>query len=170
MTPLPPPLGRGEIRFWRLDAERHAATWASGEGSFQVGGRWNAPGSRTIYAALDPATATLEVAVHKGFAVLDTQAHILTSARILDPSAVHVVQPQDVPNPNWLTPGTPNRNQQAFGAALLARHRFILIPSAVSRHSWNLIFAATGTTTGPETDYDDVTQDRFALDPRLQRA
>jgi len=43
-------------------------------------------------------------------------------------------------------------------------HRFILIPSAVSRHSWNLIFDATKSAA----DYDDITQERFALDPRLQ--
>ena len=164
MTPLPPPLGRGEIRFWRLDAERHAATWHSGEGSFRVGGRWNSPGIRAIYASLDPATATLEVAVHKGFRVLDTQAHILTSGHIIDPGKIHIVEPKDVPNPNWLVPCTPNKNQQAHGDQLLANHRFILIPSAVSRHSWNLIFDATRS----RADYDDVAQERFALDPRLQ--
>lgn len=164
MTPLPPPLGSGEFRFWRLDAQRHAPTWASGEGSFRVGGRWNSPGIRAIYASLDPATATLEVAVHKGFRVLDTQPHVLTCGRIVDPGMIHVVLPQDIPNPHWLVPCTPNRNQQAFGDALLARHRFILIPSAVSRHSWNLIFDATK----PATDLDSVRQERFALDPRLQ--
>ena len=164
MTPLPPPLGGGDLRFWRIDAARHAATWASGEGSFQVGGRWNSRGVRAVYAALDPATATLEVAVHKSFRVLDTQPHILTSGQIIDPATVHVVRPDDVPNPNWLAPCTPNRNQQAFGDQLLARHRFILIPSAVSRHSWNLIFVATGPVAG----YIDVTQERHAIDPRLQ--
>lgn len=164
MTPLPPPLGSGEIRFWRIDAAAHAADWSSGEGSFRVGGRWNSPGYRTIYAALDPATATLEVAVHKGLKVLDTQPHILTHGRIIDPTLIYVVQPEDVPNPHWITPCRPNRNQQLFGDDLLARHRFILLPSAVSRHSWNLIFDATK----PATDYGDVKQERFGLDPRLQ--
>jgi RES domain-containing protein len=164
MIPLPPPLGTGEIRFWRLDAVRHAGTWNSGEGSFRVGGRWNSPGMRAVYASLDPATATLEVAVHKGLRVLDTQPHILTSARIADPGAIHVVMPQDIPNPHWLVPCSPNSNQQSFGNALLAQYRFVLIPSAVSRHSWNLIFDATK----PAADFDDVVQERFALDPRLQ--
>jgi RES domain-containing protein len=164
VTPLPPPLGTGEWRFWRLDAERFAPAWATGEGSFRVGGRWNAPGHRTVYACLDPATATLEVAVHKGFRVLDTRPHVLTSARILDPGLIHVVQPAGIPNPNWLSPCTPNRNQQDFGNNLLARHRFVLIPGAVSRHSWNLIFDAERSAG----DYEDVRQERFALDPRLQ--
>jgi RES domain-containing protein len=152
------------VRFWRLDAERHAATWHTGEGSFRVGGRWNSPGIRAIYASLDPATATLEVAVHKGFRVLDTQPHILTSGHIIDPGKIHIVEPKDVPNPNWLVPCTPNKNQQEYGDQLLANYRFILIPSAVSRHSWNLIFDATKSAT----DYDDVAQERLALDPRLQ--
>lgn len=164
MIPLPPPLGAGEIRFWRLDAARHAGAWCSGEGSFRVGGRWNSPGVRAIYASLDPATATLEVAVHKGLRVLDTQPHILTSARIADPAMVHVVMPADIPNPNWLVPCSPNSSQQSFGNALIARHCFVLIPSAVSSHSWNLVFDATK----PGDHFDDVSQERFALDPRLQ--
>mgnify|MGYP002717011646 CR=1 FL=1 len=164
MTPLPPPLGTGELRLWRLDRAIHAPGWASGEGSFRVGGRWNSPGVRAVYASLDPATAVLEVAVHKGFHVLDTEPHVLTSARI-DPAALHVVRPEDVPNPNWLSPATPNRNQQTFGDALLTAHPLVLIPSAVSRHSWNVIFIAGATTGDMMTD---ITQGRFALDPRLQ--
>lgn len=164
MISLPPPLGSGKIRFWRLDAEKHSATWSAGEGSFQVGGRWNSPGIRAVYASLDPATATLEVAVHKGFHVLDTQPHVLTSAHIIDPKEIHVVVPNAIPNPNWLRPCTPNKNQQQYGDQLLSNHRFILIPSAVSPHSWNLIFDATKAAV----DYDDVAQERFALDPRLQ--
>lgn len=163
MTPLFPPLGSGELRFWRIDAERHAANWHSGEGSFQVGGRWNSRGTRAIYASLDPATATLEVAVHKGFRVLDTQPHMLTSGRIPDPAMIHVVKPEDL-NPDWLAPCMPNKEQQEYGDRLLTEYRFVLIPSAVSRYSWNLIFNATKS---PD-DYDNVTQERFVLDPRLQ--
>ena len=57
----------GELRFWRLDQRQHAPTWHSGEGAYRVGGRWNSSGVRAVYTALDPATAILEVAVHKGF-------------------------------------------------------------------------------------------------------
>lgn len=164
MTPLPPPLGTGDLTFWRIDAERYASTWHQGEGSFRVGGRWNSPGVRAVYTSLDPSTAVLEVAVHKGFRVLDTQAHILTQGRIIDPAHVKVIEPKDVPNPNWLVPCTPNTNQQRFGDDLLASHLFVLLPSAVSKHSWNLIFDATAVVAA----YDCVRQDRFSLDPRLQ--
>ncbi|WP_138467737.1 RES family NAD+ phosphorylase [Poseidonocella sp. HB161398] len=166
MIPLPPPLGTGEIRLWRIDQERHRAAWHTGEGAFRVGGRWNSRGVRAVYASLDPATACLEVAVHKGFEVLDTAPHYLTSARLRDPARLHVVAPEAIPNPNWITPATPGRNQQSHGNDLLRAHGCILIPSAVSRHSWNLVFDADQA----EGLYEDVTQERFALDPRLQAA
>lgn len=163
MTPLPLPLGAGEWRFWRLDQRQHAPTWASGEGSFLVGGRWNSRGSRVIYAALDPATAILEVAVHKGFAALDTKPHVLTSARIIDPSKLHIVEPASLPNPNWLVPGVPSASQQAHGDRLLGSYPALLVPSVVSRHSWNLVIAA-GSVGGL---IEDAVQEDFALDPRL---
>jgi len=165
VTPLPPPLGTGEIRFWRIDQARHRAAWESGEGAFRVGGRWNRPGVRAVYCALDPATACLEVAVHKGLKALDTAPHYLTSARVTDPSKIRVVLPEEIPNPNWLTPSTPQLNQQSFGDALLKEFAAIIIPSAPSRHSWNLIFDAAQA----QGFYDGVTQERFALDPRLQK-
>lgn len=164
MTPLPPPLGTGGVRLWRIDQERHYRTWHTGQGAFLVGGRWNVAGMRAVYASLDPATACLEVAVHKGFQVLDRAPHYLTSARIIDPTRIRAVTPEEIPNPNWLTPAAPGRNQQRHGTELLREHGCILIPSAVSRHSWNLIFDADQA----EGLYDEITQERFALDPRLQ--
>ena len=132
MTPLPPPLGTGALVAWRLDLELHRRTWDSGEGAFRAGGRWNSRGRRAVYCSLDPATAILEVAVHKGFRALDTVPHVLTSLGIPDPTGVHVVRPADVPNPNWLVPGIPSAGQQSFGDGLLAEHACFLIPSAVS--------------------------------------
>ena len=140
MTPLPGPFGGSELLAWRLDTAVHAQTWDSGEGAYIAGGRWNSRGVRAVYCAMDPATAILEVAVHKGFPALDTVPHVLTAMEVLAPADVHVVQPASLPNPNWLVPGQPSAGQQAFGDALLAAHRFVLLPSIVSRHSWNLIF------------------------------
>lgn len=163
MTPLPAPLGQGGLVAWRLDQARFAASWDSGEGAYQVGGRWNSRGVRAVYCSLDPSTAILEVAVHKGFKALDTVPHVLTSLAIGDAAAVHVVRPADVPNANWLRPGIPSAGQQAFGDALLARHRFVAIPSAVSTRSWNLIFLRTDAAPG----YAVLGQEAFALDTRL---
>jgi len=152
----------GDLVGWRLDEARFAATWDSGEGSFRYGGRWNSRGIRAVYCSLDPACAILEVAVHKGFRVLDTVPHVLTSLKA-DPAKVHVVAPGAVPNPNWLQPGTPSAGQQHFGDALLKAHEFIVIPSAVSTHSWNLIFVALHATGA----YAQQSQNPFALDTRL---
>jgi RES domain-containing protein len=152
-----------DVHFWRLDQARHAATWNSGIGAEGSGGRWNPKGLQVVYTSLDAATAILEVAVHKGFAALDCVPHTLTAARVLDTSRIHRVRPQDIPNPNWLIPGTPSRSQQAFGASLLVQHPFVLIPSSVSRHSWNLLVnpvLANGL-------YELVVQERFGLDGRL---
>lgn len=163
MTPLPAPLGGRELVAWRLDAAIHGATWDSGEGAYRAGGRWNSRGVRAVYCSIDPATAILEVAVHKGFQTLDIVAHMLTSLTIGDPVTVHVVDPSSVPNPNWLRPGIPGAGQQAFGDDLLARHPFVAIPSAVSRHSWNLVFVATRAAGA----YALRAQERFALDTRF---
>lgn len=165
MTPLPSALGGDGTALvaWRLDAARYAATWDSGEGAFRAGGRWNPRGQRVVYASLDPATAILEVAVHKSFRALDTGRHVLTAIDIVDLSSLHVVVPSDVPNANWLRPCTPSAGQQAFGRAALARSRFIVVPSAVSTRSWNLFFdplAARGA-------FGLRAQEAFALDTRL---
>ena len=164
MTPLLPPLGRGELVFWRLDKATFASSWDSGEGAFLFGGRWNSRNRRVVYASLDPATAILEVAVHIGFAALDAVAHELTSATIANPVDVHVVQASDVPNRDWMTPGIPRAEQQAFGDGLLAAHSFVLIPSVVSSHSWNLIFDAPAAAGA----YALRPQERFVLDARLR--
>jgi RES domain-containing protein len=165
MTPLPAELGGGGsgLVVWRLDQRIRAAAWDSGEGAFREGGRWNSKGVRAVYCSIDPATAILEVAVHKGFKVLDTVPFVITAARIADIYGVYIVKRDDVPNPNWLRPGVPSAGQQAFGDDLLHRHRFVAIPSAVSTHSWNLIFDPLKAAGFYSLEF----QEPFALDTRL---
>ena len=163
MTPLPGALGNGKIVAWRLDHKRFEDSWDSGEGALKAGARWNSKGVRAVYASIDPSTTILEVAVHKGFRTLDIVPHVLTSFEVVDPSAIHIVYAKDIPNPNWLQPGIPSAGQQQFGDALLANHAFLLIPSTVSRHSWNIVFDP-GRTAGL---YTRSIQEDFALDTRL---
>ena len=163
MTPLPGALGGTELVAWRLDAAEYLPTWDTAEGSFRVGGRWNSAGRRVLYAALDPATAILEVAVHKGFDALDVRAHVLISLDVVQPARVHLVDVAQIPNGNWLRPGAVSRNQQAFGDSLLASHPIVLIPSVVSTHSWNVLIdvvAAAGM-------FKLRAHERFSLDTRL---
>ncbi|NMY53176.1 RES domain-containing protein [Pseudomonas sp. WS 5011] len=155
--------GSGDLFIWRLDPEEFGATWDSGIGAEKVGGRWNSKGVRVVYGSLDSSTAILEVAVHKGFESLDTVRMMLTCARITDLSSVFTIDDQSVPNPNWLFPGTPSGGQQQFGDALLTQHPFLLVPSSVNPHSWNLLMnpeLATGK-------YELVLQERLRLDTRL---
>ena len=125
---------------WRIDAQAHAATWHSGIGAELFGGRWNPKGQRAVYCSLDPATCLVEAAVHRGFAVLDTQPHVLSCLQ-LDANAVPVLMPEAMPNPAWLHGGVPSAGQQRFGADLLLAHGIVVLPSAVSKHSWNLVFS-----------------------------
>jgi len=158
VTPLPSVLGGAELVAWRLDQAIYATTWDSGEGAYRVGGRWNSAGVRVLYCAFDPATAILEVAVHKGFRALDTVPHVMTAATISDIAGVHIVTPDQIPNPNWLRPGIPSAGQQAFGDGLLREHSFVVVPSVVSTHSWNLLFTARAP------GYSLKAQEPFALD------
>ncbi len=170
MTPLPAAIRPGakprSIVAWRLERTAYLASWDRGIGAEKVGGRWSPKGTPVIYASLDPATTILEVAVHAGFETLDTVPHTLVSFEILSPKAVHVVNPQDVPNPNWLRPGGISAGQQAFGLDLLQRHPFVLVPSVVSPHSWNLLVNPASAAGKIKV----LGGDAFALDARLHPA
>ncbi len=155
--------GTKDIHFWQLDLTDHAPTWDSGIGAELRGGRWNTKGVKTVYASADAATAILEVAVHKQFRTLDSVPHTLTVARILDPRLIYRVDPAQVPNPNWLIPGTPGLGQQQFGNDLLSKRPFVMIPSSVSRHSWNILVNPALAAN----HYELILQERFALDTRL---
>lgn len=163
MTPLPGTLGTTTLVAWRLESTKHFPTWETAEGAFRVGGRWSSAGRRVLYTSIDPATAIVEIGVHKGFDTLDTLPHTLIQIGINDPTKVHVVQPAAIPNPNWLRPGSISRGQQAFGDALLASHAVVVIPSVVSTHSWNLLIDVAGAAGL----FGLRSGEPFALDPRL---
>jgi len=74
-----------------------------------------------------------------------------------------VVQPGEVPNPEWLVPGTPGAGQQVVGSPLLEQHGIVLLPSASSRFSWNLVIEP-GVAKGR---YRLHSQAQFVLDTRL---
>jgi RES domain-containing protein len=151
---------------WRLELGMHFPTWAQGIGAEKVGGRWSPKGRAVIYAALDPSTAILEVAVHKGFKALDVLPHHLLAIEILEPAKVHVVQPTDINNSRWLLSGSVSSGQQEFGAALLDKHPFLLVPSTVSTNSWNLVIDVHSAKSMFRLHSDE----RFGLDPRLNPA
>jgi RES domain-containing protein len=160
VNPLP---WSGPWHAWRLDREIYQGSWNSGIGAHKLGGRWNPPGRHVVYASADPSTAILEVAVHTGFDALDSVPHVLTCFEVFDQRLIKVVQPEDVPNPVWLTSAPASPNQQRFADALLAEHPFVLIPSAVTRHSWNVLVSCELA----KGKYRLIRQERFGLDTRL---
>ncbi|MDT7838377.1 RES domain-containing protein (plasmid) [Aquabacterium sp. OR-4] len=168
MAPLPAALGGDAtlLTAWRIDAERFAASWDSGLGAERFGGRWNPKGLRVVYCSLDPATCLVEVAVHRGFEVLDTQPHVLTALQ-LSPAAVHLVSPEAVPNPAWLQAGWPSAGQQRWGGELLMAHGALVLPSVVSRASWNLLFAPDHLPAPARAGLRLLAQQRLVVDPRL---
>lgn len=166
LADLPPALG-GPVATtlftaWRLDAQRYAAQWDSGWGAEHFGGRWNSKGQRAVYCSLDPATCLVEAAVHRGFEVLDTQPHVLSCLQ-LQAAGVRVVQPHELPNPAWLQGGGPSAGQQRWGNALLAEHGIVLLPSTVSRPSWNLVFSPEHAAGR----WQLLAQQRLLVDSRL---
>jgi len=158
---------------WRIDADAFAATWDSGIGAELYGGRWNPKGQRAVYCSLDPATCIVEAAVHRGFEVLDSQPHVLSCLQIAPLAAtgataaadpgVRVVPAAELPNPAWLHGGTPSAGQQAFGGALLAAHGVLVLPSAVSKGSWNLVFSPQAAAGRWRLQH----QQRLVVDTRL---
>jgi RES domain-containing protein len=168
VTPLPPPLAplQSVVVAWRLDTAQHASTWDSGEGARLFGGRWNSKGTRAVYASLDPSTCILEVAVHTSLSSLDGVPRALTSFSIKPSPRIKVIYPQEIPDQTWLGHNRSSSIQQAFGDEMLSRHGVLVLPSVVSRHSWNLLFdplVASGL-------YQLETQEPFKLDPRLTQA
>ena len=163
MTPLPGALGGTNLVAWRLEATKYLNSWATAEGAFQLGGRWNSQGRRVLYTSIDPATSILEVGVHKGFDVLDTVPHTLLEIEIPDPSQAYVVPLESIPNPNWLVPGSVSAGQQAFGNALLLQHGMLVLPSVVSTGSWNLLIDVDIA----KAHFSLLSSKPFALDPRL---
>jgi RES domain-containing protein len=83
VTPLPAALGGGELMAWLAGTgDISRGLGQSAEGAYRAGGRWNSRGLRAVYRSIDPATAILEVAVHKGLKALDIVPHVLTAVTI----------------------------------------------------------------------------------------
>ncbi len=156
-------LGPRPAVIWRLDTLERAGGAATGMGAKLYGGRWNPKGIACVYASLDAATAIVEVAVHKGFEVLDAKPHVLSCLALRSDVRIRVVRPEEVPNPNWLTPASASTGQQSFGGALLRQHPVVMIPSVAAQRSWNVL-------VNPEYEADvlvQMSQERFRLDTRL---
>jgi RES domain-containing protein len=105
----------------------------------------------------------VEVAVHVGFDTPDRVPHEVSSAEVVDPDAIHVLDVAQIPNANWLRSRTPGHAQQQFGMTLLQQHAFVALPSAVLPLSWNILF--NPKLSAGKSRFRDRTA--FSLDTRL---
>ena len=162
MTPLAADAQSGELIVWRLEREKHFASWHTGEGAFLAGGRWNTKGRRVVYTSSDPSTAILEVAVHKHFETLARVPHLLLKILIKDGRNFPRIDRAMMPV-GWCEPGASTDDEKRFGDSELSQSPAIAVPSAVSSHSWNVLLDASGYPAV----FELISSEPFELDRRL---
>lgn len=102
-----------ELVTWRIETTRHFPGWHTAEGAFRVGGRWSSPGARVLYTSIDPATAIVEVAVHKGLHILDTVPRTLLAIAIASSARANLLP--------WIRACTLSSARRRLGEARDAR-------------------------------------------------
>lgn len=150
------------LEAWRVVAEKYAGTAFDGEGARRAGGRFNAPGTRVVYAADTLALAVLEVAVH-----LPSYRGLLGRVAFRLRVPANVVETLDEPDlpPDWRsTP--PSRSTQALGDAWVreGRSAVLRLPSVLLPHHANLVLNPA------HPDFAAVTVEPavpLPIDPRL---
>lgn len=124
---------------WRLDKAKRSQTEAfSGEGARKVGGRWNLPGTRAVYASQSLALAALERFVHAGE---EGRRTALVRYRIAIPSSVrvHRLAAADLPK-DWREQPVPISTQRLGSAWLTAlRGAVLAVPSVIVPEEMNLV-------------------------------
>ncbi len=96
---------------YRLVHPRHSRTAFSGEGAFLVGGRWNSPGVRVVYASSSIALAVLEILAYRKAHKPLPPRHLYTVD--LEESQVAWLSPEQLPD-DWMDYPHPE-NTQAVG-------------------------------------------------------
>jgi RES domain-containing protein len=170
MTGAPPRYVPPSQIVWRLSDPAFAADWGQGEGARLFGGRWNHVGRSVVYASGDPATALLEVAVHKDLDVLINTPHIKTAFSINQVADLHIVWPKDIPDTDWLMRNKPTDQQRDFGHDLLDRYAFVALPSVVTKYSWNVIFDPNSPAFLKSSKWDHLHTELYDFDARLATA
>lgn len=148
---------------WRLVKARHQAGAFSGEGARIVGGRWNHPGTRVVYASESLALAALETFVHLGHAAVAIR---FVAFRITIPDAVTVehVAPRALPRRWRSEPPLPESMDLGTRWVDSGRSACFRVPSVVIPRESNLILNPA------HPDFKRITIDppeAFTFDPRL---
>jgi RES domain-containing protein len=124
----------GPWRAYRI-ADRRRKIF-DGHGAALLGGRWNSPGHRVIYAAETYAGAMLEVLVHANIGKIP-KTHSWIEILIRKGVRIEEVQPGDIPG--WDAPD--QRASRRYGDQWYdeGRTAVLLVPSIVARPERNIV-------------------------------
>jgi RES domain-containing protein len=125
------------MRFWRICRERYAAEAASGEGAQLVGGRWNSPGVRVVYASTSLALAAVETFVNLE-PNLQPADLVAITGEIPDELEIARIDVDALPRNGYVTRGDSLRR---FGDEWIRAGKTValLVPSAAIRTEWNIL-------------------------------
>jgi RES domain-containing protein len=121
---------------YRLVQPKHSQTAFSGEGAFLVGGRWNSPGVRVVYASGSVALAVLETLAYRKARRPLPPRHLYRL--VLDERQVTWVPPEQLPD-DWMTYPHPE-STQAIGDAWVNRGDTLAlaVPSVLAPQEHNI--------------------------------
>lgn len=107
-----------------------------GRGAMLIGGRWNSPGARVIYASLNHASAMLERLAHANTLRLPRS---LVWTEVVIPSGVSLEEADPADVPGWDRPRS--RAARLFGDEWVRSRRsaVLIVPSVVSRPDKNVL-------------------------------
>lgn len=149
------------VTAWRIVPTRFAADAFTGEGAWRVGGRWNSPGGRVVYASGHKSLAALETLVH----VDPNRPMHFTSFRLEFEETLFERLPSAELPPDWQQE-PPRRATQRLGDAWLRANRsaILAVPSAIVPEESNLLLNPA------HADFARITIGKpaaFTFDPRL---
>ena len=123
------------MRIFRIADSRHPV-W-SGTGAMLMGGRFNNPGRRVIYGALNFAGAMLEVLVHARIGKVPKH-HVWVEAEVPDDVAIERVKIDALPA-GWDAPDAQIARRLGDQWIKEARSAILVVPSVVARAECNAV-------------------------------
>lgn len=148
---------------WRICKSKYVNSAFSGIGAEKTGGRWNARGSRVVYASENLSLATLELFVHVGPKAIPSDLMVVL-AELPKRWSKREIKSSDLP-PNWRDYPAPSVLQEIGTEWLNSNSSLALIvPSAVNPFDRNILL----NPRHPQMKHVKIEQpEQFDFDPRM---